>query len=356
MTKSLLLLTLSFVLLFTPNSLLAASFNCAKAATNIEKMICADSGLSDLDDQLGVAYKGALEAANDKEALKKDQRDWIKKRAELNNTSELMGFYQQRIESLHEMMTNDTPAAQQNQPAVPAVPAATSPESKPLEQSVIKTKKEPEPTRITTTEAPEQSVKDNNIRNWFIAAIVLALIIIGIIMHSSNKMNVCVDYTDAAMCLATVVVPIISAFLIGMFNKESPHLATVAFFVLLIGLGFFPAKAAFVYNKSIPLQFLALFCKFATAILYVLGVLAAVACRDEKKKYESERDYQERTRGNAWFVAILLVIVHAIYAFIVSRTVRLSDFTSEIFNFSFSNRHDELMQRAIVGSEADTLD
>ena len=35
----------------------AASFDCAKAGTKVEKLICGDAGLSKLDDELAAAYK-----------------------------------------------------------------------------------------------------------------------------------------------------------------------------------------------------------------------------------------------------------------------------------------------------------
>lgn len=56
----------------------AASFDCAQARTHIEKMICANTKLSDLDDQLGKVYSQALKKAPEPEALIRRQRDWLK--------------------------------------------------------------------------------------------------------------------------------------------------------------------------------------------------------------------------------------------------------------------------------------
>lgn len=59
----------------------AASFDCAKARRATEKAICADAGLSDLDDQLGRYYHGARAALQENAAcLNGDQRDWLKLR------------------------------------------------------------------------------------------------------------------------------------------------------------------------------------------------------------------------------------------------------------------------------------
>lgn len=56
----------------------AASFDCAKAVTNIEKLICSDPAISQLDSDLGIAYKSAMVKAENKDALKQEQRVWLK--------------------------------------------------------------------------------------------------------------------------------------------------------------------------------------------------------------------------------------------------------------------------------------
>jgi uncharacterized protein len=57
----------------------AASFDCAKAESRIEKAICADPELSNLDEYLGRYYAGALETAKDAAScVKADQKAWVK--------------------------------------------------------------------------------------------------------------------------------------------------------------------------------------------------------------------------------------------------------------------------------------
>ena len=55
---------------------MAASFDCMKARTAIETLICADPGLSQLDEQLNHSYKKALSRIDEKAALKSSQRVW----------------------------------------------------------------------------------------------------------------------------------------------------------------------------------------------------------------------------------------------------------------------------------------
>ncbi len=81
----------------------AASFDCAKASTATEKLICSDTKLSALDEQLTAAYKTASETATDKSALKTQQRDWLKqKRNACTNVDCLTKTYQQRIDELNQ--------------------------------------------------------------------------------------------------------------------------------------------------------------------------------------------------------------------------------------------------------------
>jgi uncharacterized protein YecT (DUF1311 family) len=55
----------------------AASFDCAKAKAPVEKMICSDAALSDLDGRLAAAYRRALGLASNPEPLKVEQRSWL---------------------------------------------------------------------------------------------------------------------------------------------------------------------------------------------------------------------------------------------------------------------------------------
>lgn len=59
----------------------AASFNCSKARSNVEKAICADAELSRLDESMALAYKAALVAHPVKGYVKSRQRWWLEQNA-----------------------------------------------------------------------------------------------------------------------------------------------------------------------------------------------------------------------------------------------------------------------------------
>jgi uncharacterized protein len=63
--------------LFAPVAAHAASFDCARAASAIEKRICADPQLSSDDERVAVEYRRALAAAPLPFAVRDDQRRWI---------------------------------------------------------------------------------------------------------------------------------------------------------------------------------------------------------------------------------------------------------------------------------------
>jgi len=56
----------------------AASFDCDKARSAREKMICADSKLSALDERLNAAYIAAIERTGNKGLVRQWQRDWLR--------------------------------------------------------------------------------------------------------------------------------------------------------------------------------------------------------------------------------------------------------------------------------------
>ncbi|MDQ1921125.1 lysozyme inhibitor LprI family protein [Massilia pseudoviolaceinigra] len=59
----------------------AASYDCPKAVSNVEKMVCADPELSRLDDDLHGSYKRAVARVGDELAMRQWQRNWLKSQA-----------------------------------------------------------------------------------------------------------------------------------------------------------------------------------------------------------------------------------------------------------------------------------
>lgn len=58
----------------------ATSFDCTKAATTVEKIICTDAEISKLDEELNATYKAALKNAKQAAPVRQSQKQWIKER------------------------------------------------------------------------------------------------------------------------------------------------------------------------------------------------------------------------------------------------------------------------------------
>jgi uncharacterized protein len=78
----------------------AASFDCTKASSLVENVICSDSELSTLDETLASSYRSALADANQANTIKLTQRDWLKKRNLCKDKACLNNLYVQRINDL----------------------------------------------------------------------------------------------------------------------------------------------------------------------------------------------------------------------------------------------------------------
>jgi|GEM_PF-1964391 len=79
----------------------AASFDCGKAASEVEKLICSDDELSKLDDSLSKAYLQALKRADIKEQTIRSQRQWLKnERNTCQNAECIRKAYETRIKEL----------------------------------------------------------------------------------------------------------------------------------------------------------------------------------------------------------------------------------------------------------------
>lgn len=95
-----LILSAFFLLIITGN-VEAASFDCGKATSEVEKLICGDEELSKLDESLNKAYLQALKRFDSKEQMIKSQRQWLKNdRNACKNAECIRKAYETRIKEL----------------------------------------------------------------------------------------------------------------------------------------------------------------------------------------------------------------------------------------------------------------
>lgn len=84
-------------------SVIQASFDCGKAVSKIEKLICSTPETADADRRLNAAYSAARSKTNDPVGLKDDQRQWLKERNACDDAACLLNVSQVRIERLSAM-------------------------------------------------------------------------------------------------------------------------------------------------------------------------------------------------------------------------------------------------------------
>lgn len=85
-------------------AVIQASFDCAKAASSIEHLICSTPETADADKRLAIAYSAAREKASDQAGLKSGQREWLtKERNVCADTACLLRVTESRIQKLSPM-------------------------------------------------------------------------------------------------------------------------------------------------------------------------------------------------------------------------------------------------------------
>jgi uncharacterized protein len=78
----------------------AASFDCEKASTRIEKMICQDDGLGHLDDQMADKYRAQLAARPNDPSVREAQAAWLRERNRCPDEACLALAYLDRLRTL----------------------------------------------------------------------------------------------------------------------------------------------------------------------------------------------------------------------------------------------------------------
>ena len=101
----------------------AASFDCAKAQSRMEKAICADQEVSDLDEYLGRYYSAARATLRESAAcLAADQKQWLSAvRNKCEDTACLRKVYLERLAELHPLQPGATSLKNLALPRVPAL-------------------------------------------------------------------------------------------------------------------------------------------------------------------------------------------------------------------------------------------
>jgi uncharacterized protein len=120
---------LAVFLVLPPAAAEAASFDCRKAATRIEKTICGDPELSRADERLAAAFAGATTASLSPITLRAEQAEWLRERDKETNVKKLQESYRIRSDALDKQVAAWRTARQDVPPEQARKACVLSPES-----------------------------------------------------------------------------------------------------------------------------------------------------------------------------------------------------------------------------------
>lgn len=92
-----------------PSAAQAASFDCGKAKTKVEKLICSNATVSKLDREMQSVYQNDYKRTADPAGLKIEQRQWLKTRNACKDTTCLIRAYRTRMAELKAIQAEPKP-------------------------------------------------------------------------------------------------------------------------------------------------------------------------------------------------------------------------------------------------------
>ena len=138
----------ALIFLWSPTDGHAASFDCSKASSPTEKMICSDGTLSQLDGVLGDAYRKAKDRAASKAELKQKQNRWLPTRNACHDRKCIQRAYELRIKELNEFALSQNRDASHGKNVIQEVPMTGT---KPSKTQTKKTTSQPDAPSVCVT-------------------------------------------------------------------------------------------------------------------------------------------------------------------------------------------------------------
>ena len=120
---------LALVLVLAGGPAAAASFECRRNENRVEKLICADAVVSDLDEVMARFYAGATSALrSNAECIKPDQQAWLRRRDTCRDSACLDRSYRERLGELMALQPGINVRRRLDVPDVPRLVGTLAPE------------------------------------------------------------------------------------------------------------------------------------------------------------------------------------------------------------------------------------
>ncbi|WP_321540970.1 lysozyme inhibitor LprI family protein [Halopseudomonas pelagia] len=350
-----------------------ASFDCGKASNFAERTICTVESLSLIDDQLASIYQESLLYSSDQEALRQEQRDWLRSRdaceadaiclqREMSDRHiALLGIVQQQGEdqqrvapavstqSSSHSLSPATAVIEQplvNPPGHNVTTQDLIPESNSSQlgslaaEPIIHTAAYVPPMRgsdspVPNFDVPIEATSNGNDQSMLLklalkltAVALLLIVLVSIWLHHDGRLTIYSDYTDAAYTSAAPLIGLLVYWLASWLEvPEAP--AKITGIVVFAGLMVQVVKSTYQQNGMSGRFVLALVTKMAVIGVYyiIMAVLLAGMCSNGRKKGESQRAYEARCRREAREARAGMVAVTTGFVFLSGWICRDKQFT-----------------------------
>lgn len=302
----------------------AASFDCTKAGTPIEKAICSYPELSALDEQLASIYRIAATTAADQSQLKHEQRTWISQvRNKCEDANCLALTYQTRISELvgkapnqllpandqmpqnqlQASLTNSAPPQNTTPPESTIQQQSPSPTESSQQTQFLVPEQQAMPDKSDTTGHSTETLQESGLTSLqikLLGLVLLANALLTIYFHKANKLIIYRDYTDAAFTGAAPLVSIVIYFALRFF-EVSPNKALVISIGIFAILMIFVVKSTARNNNGLSIFFaMALITKVTiVGLYYAIMAVLIFGSGSARKKGERYEAYEARKRREA---------------------------------------------------------
>ena len=283
-----------------------ASFNCQKAESRIEKMICSNPETARLDVNLSAAYKQALANSQNQEELKTAQLTWLATvRDRSVSLEDLNNAYLARIKAIE---VGKVDVKSQEPVTTPAAVEAAKPEiiEKPQEQQPPPLVVEAALPAVTTQTSAELTkslekapsaadsssrVDDQSYAKYWITLALLLLLNAGyaVYQHRASALMLYQDYTDGAFAGAAPLLALMAFGLLKVYGIKTETAIIVSLLMFLLP-AWYVVKSTYRNNHSVWNFLVSITAKITiVGAFYALMAVYVISLFDSKNRRKGER-------------------------------------------------------------------
>lgn len=296
-------------------------------------------------------YKELMSVLNEteKNALKDEQRQWIKQR-DITAFSEGQKGSQGYVAALVKLTAQRKTELETRLQSVTQKPAPAPEMPLTPQQTENQNLQHQAETPVQPSQQP--SSDSNNQTTKFIIISLLLISVVSVFLHFSGKLVLYKDYTDAAITIGGVLGSLLILFICRNFLDlsiaASRGISLLFFFAIFI----FVFRMTYVTNNNFIFTILSVLTKYTTTFLYTILMLGLMFSGSSRRKGESSlafelRRQREEAQNKAW-----MAIITALFLWFVHATTKLKEWSPVGNYFSLSFKKLDLNELATAGNES----